>query len=148
MWQFHNFFDPAEFRRRFNRGEETIADAIATYRNAKAVFNYLNIPRVHRNMITVLNNLRGEFRMYQNQWNSLHPTETIDLVAYWDIWIRDFLRTFQTSALASAERGYAALLEMAPANGGDTGIFAAGLIMIHEWVDEIRAASISDTGLE
>lgn len=64
MWQLHNFFDPTVFRERFNAGQATLQDAIVTYRNAKAVFNYLNVLRVNRNMITILNNLRDEYQVY------------------------------------------------------------------------------------
>jgi hypothetical protein len=145
MWMGKNFFDPFKFRDRYNDGEATLATAISAYRNAKGVFNYLNVPRVHRNMMTILNNLRSDFRLYQNRWNSLNPNDTIDLVGYWDVWIRDFFRHFQQNALNSAERGYAQLLEMAP-DAGEA--FADGLILIEEYIEEIKNAEISDYGLE
>jgi hypothetical protein len=144
MWQLHNFFDPAKFRRRYNEGIFSLNDAIVTYRNAKAGFNYLNTPNVHRNMITILNNLRGEFQLYQNQWNANNPTMTIDLVAYWDVWIRDFLRRVPARAVIAAERGYAGLLDMAPAAGE---AFADGLILIEEWIAELKNVQIDTTGL-
>lgn len=103
MWMGKNFFDPFKFREIYKNGEATLVTAISAYRNAKGVFNYLNVPRVHRKMMTILNNLRNDFRLYQNRWNSLNPNDTTDLVGYWDVWIRDFFRHFQQNALASAE---------------------------------------------
>jgi hypothetical protein len=145
IWQLHNFFDPVKFKRRFDSGRATLQDAIVTYRTAKATFNYLNTPAIHRNMITVLNNLRSEFRLYQNHWNANNPTIPIDLFVYWDVWIRDLLRQVATAALVSAERGYAALLDMAPAAGE---AFADGLILVGEWVEELQNVQIDTTGLE
>jgi hypothetical protein len=109
------------------------------------VFNYLNIPRVHRNMIGVLNNLRGEFQLYQNQWNSDNPNETINLVGYWDVWIRDFLQHFREFTIGVAERSYLALQQLAP-SGDDE--FEAALVLIEDWVDEIKGSSVPDTGLQ
>jgi hypothetical protein len=139
------FFDVDSFITEFNNGEASIMQAVTSFRNAKAVFNYLNIPRVHRNMIGVLNNLRGEFQLYQNQWNSDNPNETINLVGYWDVWIRDFLQHFREFTIGVAERSYLALQQLAP-SGDDE--FEAALVLIEDWVDEIKGSSVPDTGLQ
>ena len=140
----NRFFDVDAFASRFNNGQANIMSAVTSFRNAKAVFNYLNIPRVHRNMIGVLNNLRGEFQLYQNQWNSDNPNETINLVGYWDIWIRDFLRYFRENAVNVAERSYLRLQQLAPAGDDE---FEAALVLIEDWIEEIKGSSVPDTGL-
>jgi hypothetical protein len=94
-------------------------------------------------MITILNNLRGEFQRYQDQWNATHAN-TIDLVAFWDVWIRDRLRQIAVVAVRSAQTGLDDLRELAP--DGDQA-FADGLKAIENWIAEIQTVTVSATGL-
>lgn len=129
----------------FNNNEANIMEAVTSFRYAEAVFNYLNVPRVNRNMIGVLNNLRSEFQLYQNQWNSDNPNETINLVGYWDVWIRDFFRHFREFTVGVAERSYLALQQLAP-SGDDE--FEAALVLIEDWIEELKGSSVALTGLD
>ena len=145
MWQLHSMIDWAKYVRLIRRGERTIHDAVPSFRNAMAVFNYLNTPRVNGHMITILNNIRGEFQIYQKQWNAQNPTRTINLVAYWDEWIRDFLRQFSVTARNNAQQALTAFQQQAPNGDAD---YAAGLARIQSWVNQLNGASIQFGGLQ
>ncbi|KAJ6286653.1 hypothetical protein J3E71DRAFT_388338 [Bipolaris maydis] len=145
LWRFARFFDVDAFATDFNNNEANIMEAVTSFRYAEAVFNYLNVPRVNRNMIGVLNNLRSEFQLYQNQWNSDNPNETINLVGYWDVWIRDFFRHFREFTVGVAERSYLALQQLAP-SGDDE--FEAALVLIEDWIEELKGSSVALTGLD
>lgn len=93
----------------------------------------------------MFNNLRSEWQIYQDQWNALNPLNTINLVRFWDVWIRDFLRQFSANAVTVAERAYQALQDMAP-EGDDE--FEAGLVIIEDWVEALRNAQIDQNGLD
>jgi hypothetical protein len=85
LWQLKSFINGPGLRGRFQNSETSIMNVVATYRDVMGVFDYLATPRVHRHMITILNNLRHEFQIYQDHWNALYPADSIDLVAYWDV---------------------------------------------------------------
>lgn len=148
MWELKNFIDGNTLKSKFEEDETSISTVVAAYRNVMGVFDYLNEPRVHRNMITIMNNLRAEFQIYQDHWNALNPTITIDLVAYWDEWIRDHLRMIATQALTTAELVYRELLALDPtAYADDEYVFEYGLVVIQDWIDRIKDAYISEYGL-
>jgi hypothetical protein len=137
--------DWTKYIRLIRQGKKTIQDTVPSFRNAMAVFNYLNTARVNGHMITILNNIRGELQIYETQWNSQNPDHTIKLVAYWDEWIRDFLRQFSVTAQNNAQQALTAFQKEAP--DGDSN-FAAGIASIQGWVNQLNGASINFGGLQ
>ena len=55
----------------------TVATA---FRDTKASFEYLSVPRVHQRLIGVMNNLRGEFQLYHKPRDLDYSFFTINLV--------------------------------------------------------------------
>ncbi|KAL1614362.1 hypothetical protein SLS54_009789 [Diplodia seriata] len=77
---------------------------VAVFRNMVGTFNYLNHPTVNGYLMTTLNDLRAQFQLAETAWNAAHPNDQVQLRAFWDEWIRDFLRYVVTHATNWANR--------------------------------------------
>jgi hypothetical protein len=63
---------------------------VSIFRNLVGVFNYLNHDRVNSRMLTTANDIREQLGLAQVLWNQQNPDSEINLLEYWDEWLRDF----------------------------------------------------------
>lgn len=117
---------------------------VAVFRNIVGTFNYLNHATVNGYLMTTLNDLGDQFQLAETAWNAANPNDQVQLVAFWDEWIRDFLQHVVTTARNWANRAaQEAATEWAGRPTNQQPYYNDALVAIQNLINQINAINVA-----